>query len=266
MLIQPSGLKAEHVTLEVRSLGEGGVRYRCKMPVPSTSFFPRFLKKPATHRAANCPTRLAKLFIPDPTLDILGIVFHSSAFTMQSFTVVLGVYPFLRKCQQLVDTADAATTSPPPHHPHGGPSLVPVFEWEAWGPTVTRWLPFNHHGEYGSRMMHGSRLLVILFRSGSLPAGMATMLLDFNPRPIRRGWRPPNGNDDPPNALSTPEASQYELVDNPRNWVGYGKVVSSSLPYRAMISPLNHRYLNLFMDANTIVGRLVSFLFLLSYI
>jgi hypothetical protein len=242
VLAKPSELDGRDICLEVRSLGDREVQYICKMPRLAYRFHTRFLKRPASNQGANCPTQFSKMFLSDPVLNILAMVFYYRDAPSPTFTVVLAIHPFLRKCQQLADEPDILAGILP------SMEECPVFEWGDWGPSVTRWLPTDVHAEYGSRMLYGSKMLAIYFKHIDGNTRVFTAILDFNPRAIRRSLRDTEGQGFP-----------VTIVDKESEWVAYSTTaVSSALPYRMFVSDQVQRYLNLFMDSNTIVGRLVS--------
>lgn len=227
---------------EVRSLREGRILYRCSSPLSLSRYTARFSTNPSSNHGPDCPTRLAKFFVPDPAVNILVIVFNDMEGKRghRYFTVILSVHLFLRKCQKLTLELNDS-----------GIFEVSTLEWNQWGPDVTRWLPTNIHGEFGSRISYGARLatsLVAQSRSG-LHYVHYNMLLDFNPRAIRRSIAEENNDE-----------YSLEIIDGKGIWTNSEIVVESFLPYRAWVSKLEDRYWNLSLDANTIVARLVSVL------
>ena len=242
MLIARNNLVEDaEMALEVWSLIESRPLWRCKLSLSAGEFSIRFLKRPATNHGRNCPTRYAKLFVPDPTVSILAMVFGTIASgELNHFTVVLSIQPFLRICRSMVESI---------REEYGHRDTVPVLEWEQWGPSVTRWLPLEIHGNYGSRMVYGARMLAVLMRPRE-PDGMLAcynMLLDFNPRPLRRGT-----------LTQSEDGVSFITVDYAAAWNAYGRGLESALSYRAWISNLDFRYWNLDLEANTILARMVS--------
>ncbi|KIM26195.1 hypothetical protein M408DRAFT_197287 [Serendipita vermifera MAFF 305830] len=232
ILAIPVATEQSTTLLEIRSLKSDNASYRCELPISWTDCGVRFLNHPSSNQGANCPTRYAKLFIPDPSLDILSIVLKDSE-SRYSRTVVLSINLFLRKCRRLTTLYE-----------HTEEHVTPTFEWDQWGPDVTRWLPDNFLGEFGSRTVYGARMVAVLFEGRGGLSKYYNILLDFNPRAIRR--RLPEGNGDGYNLrVETGEAEDKV----------YGRAIKSRLPYRAWLSTVEEQYWNLSLEANTIIAR-----------
>lgn len=226
------------IIFEIWSLVEGRPLCIFELPVSAKGFSMRFLKHPSSNNGRNCPTRYSKLFVPDPTIGILPISFAAvNSQDLESFTIVLSVHLFIRKFQSLM--APIRTSR----------GAVVIFNWEQWGPSVTRWLPLEVRGYCGSRTVDGSRMLASLVRLRDFTGELAdyNMLLDFNPRPIRRNVLEQCG-----------DHVLISTVDYETGWHAYGRGVTSSLPYRAWVSTSPSPYLNLNFEANTILARLVG--------
>jgi len=123
------------VTLEVRSLVSGTPVFRFKLPLLASTYTIQFIKRPASRQGLGCPTSYAKLFLPDPRVDILGMVveFRKDPMTSQRLAV-LSIHQFLHRFQDIMD--DVAED--------GNDDLIlkneiPPSEWEQWGPPVTIW-------------------------------------------------------------------------------------------------------------------------------
>lgn len=233
------------VEFDVWSLKAGRLLYRCKLPLLAAEYLPRFLTHPASNHSGRSPTKHAKIFIPDPAVEILGIIFKSipaePAIPSESVTVALSIHLFVQKCQELATdhiTEDLKYDA------------APVFDWEQWGPPTTRWLPNSVHGEVGGRSTFGSRMLAALVapvEGGNGAHRIHTMMLDFNPRPIARGTQEADTDD-----------YIVRFLDRESTLEVGGISIVSALPCRMWISSLWYGYLSLFLDGNTIVGRLVS--------
>jgi len=181
------------------------------------------------------------MFLPDPSLNILPIVFKPvRGLGLKQFTVVLSVQAFLRKCNALAVTAMKST-------PIYATVAVPVLKWDDWGPDVTRWLPPDIHGEYGARIVSGPRMLALLRKDDGQGVPYHNVLLDFNPRAIHRGV--PKDVDD---------GFVLTLFDGETESSPLGSSVRSRLPYRAWTSNLKCRYGAASLEAHTIIGQLVS--------
>src|SRR5450631_1179058 len=99
------------MTFRVESLSNSAGNFRCEFPLPRAYFNVQFQKRPISNHSANCPTHHAKMFLPDPSVSILPIVFKSVGWTaMKQFTVVLSVHAFLRRCKTLAAMAIERTT------------------------------------------------------------------------------------------------------------------------------------------------------------
>jgi len=237
LIILPSSSIQGHgfITFEVRSLQAGLPVFRCQFPLLKRAYNPHFLKHPVSNHGPHCPTRYAKVFLPDPRVSILPILFEpiGGSPTVQ-FTVVLSVNRFMNRCRSILDKSVNQS--------------VPLIPWDQWGPAVTRWLPPDILGHYGSRMVWGSRMLALL--RTEIPHGIRfrTVLMDFNPRAMHR-VRTSEEDDD---------GFTLRVTDQETVWAFSNIRVTSCLPYRAWTSTLDHRYRNLSLEANTIVGRLVS--------
>ena len=225
----------------MQSLSDSTLDFRCEFPLPWASFNTQFQKHPVSSHGTDCPTLHAKLFLPDPSLSILPIVFNpGGGLGLKEFTVVLSVHAFLRKCKALAATTIKSI-------PSNTEVMVPILNWDDWGPDVTRWLPPEIHGEYGSRIVSGPRMLALL-REGDEESGLFhSILLDFNPRAIHRGA--PNNIDD---------EFVLTVVDGETESSLVGSSIKSRLPYRAWTSNRKYPYRNTSLEAHTIIGRLVS--------
>jgi len=182
--------------------------------------------------------------MPDPAVEILGIVFRligtEPGLPNVVFTVVLSIDLFLQKCEQLASAESSQSDD-----------VVPVFEWEQWGPSVTRWLPHYIYGAVGGRSTFGSRMLAIFVKTvrqgNAFVNSSHVMMLDFNPRPIFRGAQEDTTDDYHLQVFSRGEVWAWEDVS-----------MGVALPCRAWVSQRPCTYWGLFLDANTIAGRQVS--------
>lgn len=231
----------EDTRLDVWSLTESRFLWHCELPLPANNFSIRFLRRSSTNKGPNCPTRYAQLFVPDPIASILAIVFGTiTTVDMEHFTVILSIHSFLKMCYGLCAATKGENINS---------ETVPVFSWEQWGPSVTRWLPLEIRGEYGSHMVYGSRMLATFFQRRDAEGEDAyyNMLMDFNPRPIRRKTLEQCG-----------DHVLISTIDYASRWGAHGKGLMSNLPYRAWVSTSAYRYWNLDLEANAILGRLVK--------
>lgn len=231
------------VTFNIWSLTKGRLLWSCKMPTLSKNFSIRFLKRPASNKGPNCPTRYAKIFVPDPRVSILTILFVVASPNYISYPLVLSIHSFLRKCHSLLDERSSEVEDT---------TTAPVFKWEGWGPGVTRWLPSGVEWRFGSRMVYGARMLAYLVVSGepSEPESGYNVLLDFNPRPIRRAAMDLEGDKNHVSILT----ERHETT-----WNELGNNMESSLAYRQWVSTEESLYRNLNFEANTILARLKDY-------
>ena len=243
LLAQNSPEYDGYVIFEVWSLDAKAVLGRCKLPLPADKYLPWFISHPASNHSGQSPTKHARLFVPDPRIEILGIIFRSTpaelGMEIQTVTVALSIHLFTQKFASLTKKAIEENVKD-----------IPVFEWNDWGPPVTRWLPSTIRGNIGIRTAFGARMLAIFIEP--LPEGDAgipmvyTTLLDFNPRPIARG-----SVDDDTNDYS------LRVYDEEDEWAAGNISVTSGLPYRAWFSNRRCSYSSFFLDGNTIIGSWV---------
>jgi hypothetical protein len=234
-----------YMEFNVWSLAAGRPLYRCKLPFPVGQYRPCFLTHPASKHSGRSPTRHAKIFIPDPTVEILGMEFHSIPVVpgaqSETVTVALSIHLFIQKCQE-VATSDTSEVSQ---------GNAVVLEWEQWGPSVMRWFPKNVFGNVGVRTTFGSRMLALrvatVWEGGMWINRVCTMVMDFNPRPILRGAQDVVTDD-----------YEMHIINYENKWEAGDISVTSALPCRVWISMKESRYLSLFLDGNTVIGRLVS--------
>lgn len=223
--------------MEVYSLTCG--RTLLTLTFPQSLYIPyrmRFLTHPPYGSAS--PAAQADLFTPDPQVDILPIDFKIRHPRGPAFFVVLSLHRLRRKISEI------STQDPPP----------PVISWEDWGPDVTRWLPADQLLNTGFRSTYGSRMLAI----GNLdeetldaPQRLEDKLIvfDFNPRPIRRMQ-----------ARSYGREHLYVVVEKERTcWKSplLDTEVRSSVPVRAFVSRRSCVFLDIHLDANTLICRRV---------
>ncbi|CAG8672723.1 4688_t:CDS:2, partial [Acaulospora colombiana] len=223
----------DKVTLGVYSVPLKRIVCRCRFPFAYLPYIAFFLTRPESRFGEKCPSSMAKMVMPDPIVNILGISFHLKPGDRSYCCVVLSVDAFTRTYQSLLEKYPDRE----------------VFDWEEWGPSTTRWLPYydiNHAGNpniFGSRMLTWGRANAIDPRSYD---DLNLLLLDFNPRPIRKG------------AVTTIEERYHVLVvDQETLWVDpHGQfTVTSSLPYRAFVTSWLPRHSYFRFDGSTIMGR-----------
>ncbi|PVG03797.1 hypothetical protein CPB86DRAFT_722666 [Serendipita vermifera] len=203
---------------------------RCQLPFASPPYEARFLTHPDSQIQDNRPAPIAKSFVTDPELNIVVINFRQRR--TYPLCCVLSAHLFRKMYTSLLDN-------------HADRN---VFEWEEWGPTVTRWLP-RRCEPTGTRSIHGCRMLAwgltAAFISGP-HYELRLFLLDFNPRPIRRGITTDTDGD-----------SQVVLIDHETvvKETYTGMEIKSSLPYRVFSNTWLPPVPNCRFDGTTIIRR-----------
>jgi hypothetical protein len=195
----------------------------------------RFLTHP--QYGATSPAVQARLFRPDPAVEVLPIDIQLNRFRGPSFFVVLSLHRLTRKCDEL-------RRNHPDQH---------VFMWHEWGPNVSRLLPPDQLRNTGFRSTFGSRMLAVgnlsKERLGTQVLALDRLiLLDFNPRPIRRGAQSHIGD------------RRYVLVEKELTEWSYPQLplkMYSSLPVRAFVSNQIVDYLDIHLDGSTMICRKV---------
>jgi hypothetical protein len=205
---------------------------RCLFPFRYLPREARFLTRPDSRIKDNCPSSLAKSFVTDPEVNIFAISFTLN-HQIRNVCCVISARRFRLMLNSLLEKH---------------PTRV-IFQWEEWGPTVSRWLPHEGVEPTGTRNIFGCRMLArgtpsVLelrsFESDSL------ILLDFNPRPIRRG------------ATTKLDGESHAIVINTEScWADpvSGAVIKSSLPYRAFTTPWPPPTSHFRFDGSNIIGR-----------
>jgi len=219
---------SDSVVLELFSLTEGRRLRQFNFPFRVPVQLALLMKPPMSHYGDNCPSSRAKMFIPDPDLDIVQLLFHTAC---SNYVVVISIKR-LFKCHMNEEASD-----------------TPI-EWSHWGPTTTSWLPPGRNSDTVSRSTFGSRMVArerMRSITGHWIANSVT-LFDFNPRPIRR-------KGDTTNSKARP---RRVVVDEtkPSTWLEpLSEIpIDSTLPFRAFCSDTPTRYLSFLLDSNTIIG------------
>ncbi|PVG03805.1 hypothetical protein CPB86DRAFT_778911, partial [Serendipita vermifera] len=235
ILLLFNGENQDNTSIGIYSIPLERVICRCRFPFAQLPIMASFLTKPESRFGDRNPFSMAKVVIPDPALAILGIKFRLREDGFKDCCMVLSVGAFQKTYPSLLD-----------RHP----SRL-VFEWEEWGPTTTRWLPYHGVNPAGSRIIHGSRMLV-WGRANAFAAdgsgGSNLMLLDFNPRPIRKG-------------ATTRFGKKYQVlvIDQETEWqYSHAKSkITSKLPFRLSVSQEFPRHSAYRFDGSSLVGRSV---------
>jgi hypothetical protein len=178
---------------------------------------------------------MAKMVVPDPLLGIIGFTFYLEDEDRNTCFIILSVDVFRRTYNSLIESQTDRS----------------VFEWEEWGPSTTRWLPYVDIAPAGIRVTCGPRILVLGKASALADGGFDDsnlMILDFNPRPIRRG-------------ATTKLEKKYQIlvIDHETEWEDprSGLKITSRLPFRVFVSKGFSRGANHRFDGSTIVSRRV---------
>jgi hypothetical protein len=231
ILLLLNGETAEDlVALELFSLTEGRRLHRFNFPFIKPVLLALLMTHPVSHYGDDCPASRAKMFIPDPDLEIVGILFHTEANFGRSYTVAVSINQLLK-------------------YP-----MDEIIEWLRWGPTTTRWLSPDRITHAGFRSTFGSRIVTRerVYNLIGQWISSSIAVFDFNPRPIRR-----NGE------TTDPTARPRRIVAEETTWDAWLEPLSevpitSKLPFRAFCSDGPSNYLNVFLDSNTMIGRTVS--------
>ncbi|KAG8831127.1 hypothetical protein FRC18_007092 [Serendipita sp. 400] len=222
--------------LGLYSLAESRLLCRCVLPFLTRVMIALFLTNAASKFGENCPATHAKRFIADPGVRILGMIFHRTSFDgsiIERDLVVLSVQPFLRICARHSSQHLGETT----------------IEWDDWGPTVTRWLPSTNFNYIGFRSTFGSRMLVVMTDLEHSGVANSLGMLDFNPRPILKGYKDKVSQHWVTKVLTEP--SEYRLGQSE-------KVIENRLPVRVTALRGTIPFRGLFMDGTTIVGSMLD--------
>lgn len=196
------------------------------------AFRVRFLTHP--QYGATSPAAQARLFRPDPEVEVLPIDIQLDQMRGPAFFMILSISKLKRRCRELRDA-----------HPD-----LTEFDWAVWSPDVTRFLPINQLRNTGFRSTFGSRMLAI--GNVSMERLHPThperlVLLDFNPRPIRRG------------AESCMRDNCRVLVISGDTLWPHTPRVMTSLPVRIFVSNRPTTYLDIHLDGSTMICRKVCF-------
>ncbi|PVG03804.1 hypothetical protein CPB86DRAFT_748272 [Serendipita vermifera] len=203
----------------------------CRFPFSGTSSLALFLTRPDSRFGDDCPSTIAKSLLPDAEVNILSMTIQLENHGRPAFCV-LSVQLFRKMCNSLLDKIPDRK----------------LFEWDEWGPTVTRWLPYQRIHPTGNRNIFGSRIIAwgppVHLHEDSHEE-LCLILLDFNPRPIKRG------------AITCLEDYHEIVIDQETTWENPddGTTIRSSLPYRAFTRHWLPRCTYFRFDGSTIIGK-----------
>jgi hypothetical protein len=223
-----------NVSLGVYSFPLQRMVCECRFPFLKPIIRAAFLTRPESRFGEKCPSSIAKCLLPDPELNIISMIFRTSEWSNPECCVVS-----LKKFQHMYNSLLKK-------HPHRN-----TFEWNEWDPTVIRWLPSPHVNPSGNRNVFGSRMLAWgkagYLHDASHFGDNNLILLDFNPRPIKRG------------ATTDVRGESHEIVINHEtSWRLGEREIKSSLPYRAFTTRWLPEYPYFRFDASTILAKGVS--------
>jgi hypothetical protein len=221
---------SDSVALELFSLTEGRRLRQFNFPFIKPVLLALLMTHPVSHYGDDCPASRAKMFIPDPDLEIVGILFHTEVNNGHSYIVAVSINHLFK-----FDTNE-------------------IIEWSRWGPTTTRWLSPSRFTHAGFRSTFGSRMVTRerVYNITDLWVASNITVFDFNPRPIRR-------HEDATNSTAQP----HRIVMDETRWDAWLEplsevAITSTLPFRAFCSDGPTDYLNVFLDSNTMIGRTVG--------
>ncbi|CAG8719020.1 15036_t:CDS:2, partial [Acaulospora colombiana] len=228
-----NGEEDHGTTLAVYSFSRQQIICKCRFPF-QFPFRVLFLKRPESRFGDKRQSSSAKLLIPDPSVDILGVNFKLEEDPTSSWScIVLSLHRFQNMYKSLLEK-------------HPGRD---VFDWEEWGPSVTRWLPQQSITPIGNRSIFGSRMIAWgLPTASDTDSGLSSclLLLDFNPGPIYHDT-----------ALEREGKSRGTIVREETIWEDsqVGLKVKSSLPYRVFTAPHIPLGFDFRFDGSTIMAK-----------
>jgi hypothetical protein len=230
-----NGEEGRNVSIGVYSFSLQRIVCECRFPFLQPVLQAAFLTRPESRFGEKCPSSIAKCLLPDPEVNVLAMIFYTGTDGGPA-CCVLSLQKFYHMYNFLLEQYPGRNT----------------FDWEEWGPSVTRWLPYQNIYFFRNRSTFGSRVLAWGHPSSLHESSRDTIsliLLDFNPRPIKRGATT-DVEGESHQIIITDESSWYFERDQIQ--------ITSSLPYRAFTSPWILRYAYLRFDGSTILATGVS--------
>ncbi|CAG8653510.1 11915_t:CDS:2 [Acaulospora colombiana] len=229
------------ISIAIYSFQLQQITCECQFPFSESSSLALFLTRPDSRFGDDCPSSIAKSLLPDSETNILALTIQLESHGRPA-CCVLSVQMLRQMCNSLLGKNPDRN----------------VFRWEEWGPTVTRWLPYQVINATGNRNIFGSRMIA-WGNPGYLHEDSydetCLILLDFNPRPIKRG------------ATTRLEDYHEIVIDKETTWKNPqdGTLIASSLPYRAFTRRWFPRCSYFRFDGGTIIGKGVSAFFRCHY-
>ncbi|PVG03798.1 hypothetical protein CPB86DRAFT_722661 [Serendipita vermifera] len=229
-LLLGSGKEGYGTSVAVYSFSLQRVVCTCRFPFSKAPFHAQYMTRPSSQIQNNRPVPLEQSLIPDPELNIVVVSFRF--YQSNTMFCVLSAHRFRQITNSLLKEHSGRHT----------------FNWEEWGPTVTRWFSYDIEPA-GRDSVFGRRMIAWGYPSFLHPqcgTALSLVLLDFNPRPIRRGATTRfNGNS------SEVVIDQETVMKSTRNGIS----IKSSLPYRAFIVPWIAGTSNFKFDGSAIIRR-----------
>ncbi|KAG8844469.1 hypothetical protein FRB91_002606 [Serendipita sp. 411] len=189
------------------------------------------------------PAEVAASFTPDPSLDIIVLEFGVNRLGHDFCFVIFSV-------RHLIDACDRM-----PAEQFGTSSAT--IKWEDWGAHGSRWFPENSLTCSGERAIFGSRMITsgtvsLQDNQISIPgpwSKSSSMILDFNPRPIRRTAL--DSTDHIDGFKTVPGTSRWTVTQ----WNGEEVSIDSSLPFRMFVFDFKFHTRKLHLHHSAIVAQ-----------
>jgi hypothetical protein len=226
------------MTLEIFCTTAKAVVYRCLLPFDRPIHDIWLFVNQNTDFPENPYVSHPKDFVPDWDLNILGVGAYIETLNGEvSVVMIVAVKPLLDICKRW------ELQSP------GRP-----VEWDAWGPSTTRWLPSQLY-DLGDMCLFGSRIVTQEKRRQGNISWNEMVILDFNPRNLQR--------------RSLYEGRESVSVVREQSSVTYqfrqgSSTIISSLPFSKIICG-QYPYSTLDLDGMNLICREVSLLYRRSF-
>jgi hypothetical protein len=226
--------EGDNIAFAIYSIENQAILYRFLIPIIGPLSSGEFFTRPQSTYGDKCLSTQGKRFIADGALDILAVELYLELIPSTSRFFVISVTKLLKVMERLRELRPDAL----------------VFEWEEWGPDVTRFLPPRRMSPPSSRPTFGSRLAVFYTNEDEEPiaTNRKIAILDFNPRPILKGKVDGTGMGG--NVLIVDTESECE---NPHN----DQMIKSRLPYRMFRKDWRADGDDCHLEANTMILRRV---------
>ncbi|CAG8754713.1 1750_t:CDS:2, partial [Acaulospora colombiana] len=217
-------------TFAIYSIERQDVLGRFRLPIKEANSGEFFTRPPSTY-GDKCLSTQVKRFLTDESLDILPVELYLNDMPPNPCFFVLSVTKLLRAMERLRESNPDRLT----------------FEWDEWGPDITRFLPFQRMSPPSSRPTFGSRMAVFYTHESEEPllSNRKIAILDFNPRPIKR------------RKVEETRAENIVIVDYETEWKGPqdDPVIKSRLPYRILRKDWLADGDDCHLEANTMILR-----------